>query len=209
MNASDIFALGGRQETQDIEILSLFRQWIDACHVIDKTDGDDEPAWNAACDRQFKIEDRIFECGGGAIGIAVKAFLCIYRETSTWAPSTSQVRIEGDEDPQGWMANILRNAAEIVPEIGECAAAVIHDDAALIDADMDVGWATGVLAMPLHPSDRPGHRSEVREKLRAGLACIANAEAKTQLGRRYDCRISVRAALMLAISSCAAGFTSG
>src|SRR4051794_23862416 len=30
-----------------------------------------------------------------------------------------------------------------------------------------------------------------------------------QLGRRYDCRIMVRTALMLAISSCVAGFTSG
>ena len=97
----DPFAYAGRQETQGAEILALFHEWLDVCRVLDANhnyDGDDdrEARWDAACDRQSEIEDRIFACRGGAVGLAVKAFLDIYRDTANWAPSASQVRVDDD-----------------------------------------------------------------------------------------------------------------
>ena len=49
--------------------------------------------------------------------------------------------------------------------------------------------------------------AEVLDARRRGID--AGQEFFIQLGRRYDCRIVVRAALIFAISSGVAGFTSG
>jgi hypothetical protein len=188
MSAPDIFALGGRQENQDSDILALFHQWLEACRVLDKInkkigDGDDTPEWNEACDRQGDIEGRIFACHGGPLGLAVKTFLHLYRYTSNWAPSLSQLRFDGSEDqPLVWLESMLRDAAGLVPQIGECAAAVLHVDAELIDADMDAQWASDRLADPPGPCETPESRNDYREKLRNSLARIANTPAQTPRG---------------------------
>src|SRR4051812_32416144 len=146
----DPFAYAGLPENQDAKILALFHQWLNVCRVLDETrdykeDSDEEARWDAACDRQCEIEDRIFECRGGPIGLAVKTFIGIYRDVANWTPSASQLRFEEDQNQAEWMASMLRDAAALVPEIGECAAAVVHDDAALIDADMQAQWASWYL----------------------------------------------------------------
>ena len=77
----------------------------------------------------------------------MKTFILLRSECSDWAPSLAQIRCEDlfrAGDP-GWnaalLASILRDAAALVPEIGECAAAVVHEDASLISAEMGVAGA--------------------------------------------------------------------
>jgi len=106
MTAPDVFALGGRQG-DDAEILALFREWRAVCRVLDsrRDAPDDDPEWNGACDRQWAIEERIFELGGGAAGVAVKLFLHFYREACNWAPSSDQLKLNGDEDGRTGVGN--------------------------------------------------------------------------------------------------------
>lgn len=46
---------------------------------------------------------------------------------------------------------MLRDAARIVPEIGELAAAVLHPDAVLIDAEIGIAWCLQILSEPPNP----------------------------------------------------------
>jgi hypothetical protein len=195
MSASDPFALGGRQDDNDAEILALFRKWLDTCRQLDGVDddvSDDDSEWNALCDRQWHIEDSIFECRGGAAGLSVKTFLHLYREFANWTPLNEQIKLDGDETGihRSWVTSILRDAAAAVPEIGECAAAIIHEDADLIAADMVVEWTVryGGLDSPLHPFERPEWRQEKRRQLTAKRELIANTEAKTERGRAIKAR---------------------
>jgi hypothetical protein len=89
---------------------------------------------------------------------------------------------------------MLRDAAAIVPEIGELAAPVLHEDAALIDAQIAIRWARDRLAEPVNPrlaeiwgDEWPEHEAENRRKLETTLATaldrVAKTEAKTARGR--------------------------
>ena len=116
------------------------------CRIADGIE-EDAPAWHDAMDRRYEIERRIASCRCGPAGLAVKTFILLRSECSDWAPSLAQIRCEDlfrAGDP-GWnvalLASILRDAAALVPEIGECAAAVIHEDAALISAEMGLAGA--------------------------------------------------------------------
>jgi hypothetical protein len=160
------FAYAGQPENHDAEILALFHEWLDVCRILDETldyegDADKEARWNAAAGRQCEIEDRIFAYHGGPVGLAVKTFLDIYRDVANWAPCAHQLRLNDDQDRPGWMESLLRDAAALVPEIGECAAAVIHDDAVLIEAEMQVDWSREYLSEPAGPHERPEHRADV------------------------------------------------
>jgi hypothetical protein len=187
----DPFAYAGRQENQDAEILALFHEWLDVCRTLDKTrdheansGSEEEERWNAACDRQCDIENAIFECRGGAIGLAIKTLLDAFRETSNWAPSASQVLIDGDEDRAEEMASLLRDAAALVPEIAECAVAVVHEDAPLIAADIDLTWVDEVwIGRPM------SEWSDLAiSKQRKALDRIANTAAKTPRGEAIKMR---------------------
>ena len=141
----DPFALGGGQGEDDAEILSLFRQWVDESRIVDGIE-DEVPEWHEVMDRRYEIERRIASCCCGPAGLAVKAFILLRSECSDWAPSLTQIRCEDlfrAGDP-GWnatlLASILRDAAALVPEIRECAAAVVHEDASLISAEMGIDW---------------------------------------------------------------------
>ena len=95
-------------------------------------------------------------------------------------------------DP-GWnaalLASILRDAAALVPEIGECAAAVVHEDAVLIDAEMGVDWCHD--RMVKKPLD---HRAQgIQAKLRALLDRIERTEARTPRGEAIKARHAGRA----------------
>jgi hypothetical protein len=182
MTAPDIFALGGRQD-DDAEILALFHDWIAACRVCDEVLAsirddakEDPPEWYAACDRTYDLERQIFACRGGATGMAIKAYL--FCDRSNWTPQTGHLRLEGDESvDEVWTASIVRDAAALVPELGELAAAVIHEDALLIDAEMTVQWVASL-----------GPDAERAELLRTTLARIASTPARTPRGEAIKAR---------------------
>jgi hypothetical protein len=187
-------AIDSGQEADDAAILTLFQDWTVACRVTDEVlvsipedATEDPPEWDSACDRVCDIEDRIFQCRGGPAGLAIKAFIQCYRENSNWTPQQGHIRLEGEGGQ--WDVSILRDAAALVPEIGERAAAVIHDDAPLIDADMQVQWAMEVLAMrDPYLSGAAERQADVRNTLRAALDRIANTPAKTPRGAAIKAR---------------------
>jgi hypothetical protein len=193
----DRFALGGGQEDGDAEILTLFRQWIGESRIADGAE-QDAPAWDEALDRRYEIERRIASCSCGPAGLAVKAFILLRSEYSDWAPSLAQIRCEDlfrVGDP-GWnasfTASILRDAAALVPEIGECAAAVVDEDAALIDADIGVGWCHYRLGTEADPrienaQDKPATLI-IKAKLVALLDRIEQTEARTPRGKEIKAR---------------------
>lgn len=182
MTAPDIFALGGRDDNQDAEILALFHSWLDVCRERDALRVDDEGAIDDAVNRMTKIEDAIFASRGGPIGLAIKTFFSVRLDCGQWAPAAAQIRLEEDgrDDPCGWIASMLRDAAALVPKIGECVAAVIHDDAPLIAADMAMQWVESV--WPGDPRSSDEWRNGVLAKRREALDCIASTEAKTPRG---------------------------
>ena len=194
----DPFALGGGQVDGDAEILVLFRQWIEESRVADGVE-DEGPAWHAAMDRRDEIERRIACCHCGPAGLAVKTFILLRSEGSDWAPSLAQIRCENlfrPGDP-GWhatlLASILRDAAALVPEIGECAAAIIHDDAPLIDADIGVGWCHDRLNAA--PPGQPVQKIlgalatlKIQAKLEALLDRIERTQARTPRGEAIKVR---------------------
>jgi hypothetical protein len=195
MSAHDPFALGGRQDN-DGEILALFREWLAQSRIADeKEDGD--PGWDEALDRRDEIEDQIVALRAGPIGLAVKAFLHYRIEAATWTPSLAGVRGDTLFEPgcmgpgpgERLMVSILRDAAALVPEIGECAAAIIHEDAVLIDADMTVQW----VALVLRDQDGkklPAWRADVDKRLRRALDRIASTPAKTPRGQAIKGRLA-------------------
>ena len=141
-------------------------------------------------DRRYEIERRISSCRCGAAGLAVKAFLLLRSEYTDWTPSLAQISCEDLFGPGGpdWdvtlMASILRDAAALVPEIAECAAAVIHEDASLISAEMGVGWCRARLSSERHIASRRW----IEGKLAALLDRIERTEAKTPCGEAIKAR---------------------
>jgi hypothetical protein len=79
--------------------------------------------------------------GGDAVTLAVKTFLYLRVDFDIYAPG-GYLRIEEDH-PNFWAVKLLHTMAGLVPEIAELAAPIIHEDAELIDADMEIQWARG------------------------------------------------------------------
>ena len=146
-----------------------------------------------------EIERRIASCSCGSAGLAVKTFILLRSECSDWVPSLTQIRCEDlfrPGDP-GWNAaflvSILRDAAALVPEIGECADAVLHEDASLISAEMGIRWCHDRLGME---SGGPGLQKiqsafaarEIQAKLEALLDRIERTEARTPRGEAIKAR---------------------
>ena len=183
----------------DTLALSLFRQWIAATHEYDRQEAADSDSDNPAGDLLTEIEDRIFKVSGGAVALAIKAHFWIRNDHAAWAGETAQLRIpEAFADDHDWEVEVavsmLRDAAIVVPEIGELAAPVLHEDAALIDAQIEIWWARDRLAEPVNPrlaevwgDEWPEHHAERRRELETTLAKaldrVANTEAKTVRGR--------------------------
>ena len=200
----DPFALGGGQSDGDAEILALFRQWIGESRIADGIE-EEAPAWHEAMDRRYEIERRIASCRCGPAGLAVKTFILLRSECSDWTPSLAQIRCEDlfrAGDP-GWnaalLASILRDAAALVPEIGECAAAVVHEDAALIDAEMGVGWCHDRLGTKpggprLQKIQGALAALKIQAKLEALLDRIERTEARTPRGEAIKARHAGRVA---------------
>ena len=194
----DPFAAGGwKKETpaeiaaddcqQAIGVLALFQQFVTAAREADALQ-DESAEYDLALDRMNKAEDDIAACSG-AIALALKTYFIFRHEHANWAPEP-YVRIAEDHaDPM--LLAALRDAANLVPEIEEFAAPIFHEDAKLIDADMQIAWARLVLALPddtnwsAFPDGeyrRLKSRLEKKERLAEALDTIANTEAKTPRG---------------------------
>jgi hypothetical protein len=177
----------------DALALSLFRQWIAAANEYDRQAMDPD---SEAGDLLTEIEDRILEISCGAVSLALKTHFAVRQDHAAWVGETRLLRIREyfDDDP-AWEVSfavaLLRDAAAIVPEIRELAAPVLHEDAALIDAEIEIQWARIMLAEPISPRlveiFGEEHEAENRRKNEATLAAamdrVANTEAKTARGR--------------------------
>src|SRR5690349_14012709 len=114
----DPFAYAGEPKNQDAEILALFYGWLAVCEERDRIDDDDEAAINDNDRRMLSIERAIAASCGGAVSLAVKAFIDCRRSKERWTPKTAQLRFFGDCDCDSDLyASLLRDAAMIVPEI--------------------------------------------------------------------------------------------
>jgi hypothetical protein len=184
----------------DMLALSLFRQWIAAANEYDRQfAAEKDLARVPAGDLMTEIEDRILEISCGAVSLALKTHFVVRQDHAAWVGETRLLRIREyfDDDP-AWEVSfavaLLRDAAAIVPEIRELAAPVLHEDAALIDAEIEIQWARIMLAQPINlrlaeiwGDEWPEHQAERRRELETTLAAmldrVANTEAKTARGR--------------------------
>jgi hypothetical protein len=189
----DAFAFGGNhQENGDARVLALFHDWLDASRESDRhshdSGDDDEAKFNAAIDRREETETEIISIPGGATASAIKAYLYLKNELSNWAQEDATLRFPElfDGDENGWAENIvvsiLRDAAKQVPELAELAAPILHEDAPLLDADIEIRWCLDRLADRGALTEPEPHRSEIREQLAKALDRVAKTEAKTPRG---------------------------
>jgi hypothetical protein len=184
----------------DMLALSLFRQWIAAANEYDRQfAAEKDLARVPAGDLMTEIEDRILEISCGAVSLALKTHFAVRQNHAAWTDETRLLRIrEYFEDDPDWETRfavaLLRDAAVVVPEILEVAAPVLHEDAALIDAEIEIRWARIMLAQPINlrlaeiwGDEWPEHQAERRRELETTLAAmldrVANTEAKTARGR--------------------------
>jgi len=113
-----------------------------------------------------------------------------------WCAEEALLRIrEWFTDDPDWEIEVavalLRDAAAVVPEIRELVAPVLHEDAALIDAEIEIRWLRDRLAEPVNPGLikiwGEEHEAENRRKVEAALVAqidrVAKTEAKTARGR--------------------------
>jgi hypothetical protein len=85
MSAPDIFALGGRDETQGAEILALFRQWIEAERAADKysrDNPDDKDGFNKRSNAAWSMVRQMAATPAvNVTGVAVKAYMLAWCES--------------------------------------------------------------------------------------------------------------------------------
>jgi hypothetical protein len=168
--ARDPFALARHDADGDARVLALFHDWIDASREMDRVPDDDEAASSEAYDRRAEIEDQIIATPGGPVALAVKVHIQLrIDDCADWTPELAMLRRSGGV-PDLTMS-MLRDAARLVPELAELAAPIIHEDAVLIDADIDVQWCREF-----------GKDAESAKLLRESLDRIARTPAKTDRG---------------------------
>lgn len=191
MSELDPFALGGRQDDAqrgDALCLALFYEWIEAARGYHNAPADED---QAASDRWYEVEDRIGAISGGAIALAIKSFILMRPEFNEIYAPLPYLRWNPDAPPSALQIGILRDAAALVPEIAEFTSPILHEDAALIDADMEIGWAALILARDdKEPQrhDRKDWRQRTNEKRRAALDRIAASNPVTQRGAEIKAR---------------------
>jgi len=201
MTAPDPFALARAEEGDEL-VLSLFHQWIAICGEVDALSDEEQndernPKAMDVFGRWNEIEDEIASSPpGGAVALAVKAYILIRQshDGGGWTGQTAMFRLkEDDRDNVEYEIGVLRNAATFVPKIAELAAAIIHEDAELIDLDIQVEWARELRLESLKPSRlsneiKTGLGEEASAKLAEALSQIAQAEAKTERGEAIKAR---------------------
>jgi hypothetical protein len=200
----DPFAFTRAEDNGDARVLALFNDWLDASRASDRHKDDCEgPEYKAALNRFDEAERAVSATPGGPAALAIKTYFLLRQDTlNHWAPDNAVLRcpeLFEDDELDDWHAemirSIFRDAAKQAPVLAELVAPIIHDDAALIDADIQVSWCRSCIADPA-PTPRTGNRrfdrqilegheqriSEVRSQLAKALTKIANAEALTPRG---------------------------
>ena len=198
----DPFAFARADADGDARVLTLFRDWLDATTAMERHCFDeDQTEYDAAADRQTDIEEEITRTPGGPVAMAIKIFLRERFDICGWVPEPGMIRwipLDDTEEVREWTddltASLLRDAAKLVPELAELCAPVVHEDAVLIDAEIDVRWCRGRLLDPPHryayeETDEPAkarhakHQSELRARLDRMLQRIDKTAAKTERGQ--------------------------
>jgi hypothetical protein len=190
----DPFALGGSQDG-DQRVLALFSRWIEEVRIYYPGMKDD--AERALWSRVESIEQEIADTSGGAFAMAIKAFLeTRYAMWDLRLPvpdgiDDAVLRYKPDGEPDildNLRLSILRDAAKIAPVIADLAAPMVHEDAALIDADMEIEVSGQWLAEFGKKEDRAQRRQEVEDRLTAALELVDTSEAKTPRGEEIKRR---------------------
>jgi hypothetical protein len=178
--------LGDREEG-DSQVLALFKRWLDEVDAFSRASADDEEKFPFP----WEIEKEIAHTSGGPIALSVKAFFGIRyakwndRKRVPWSTSDAVLRYPQNGEPEildDFMLSILRDAAKVAPILSDLVAPLVHEDAVLIDADMEIGVCREWFAEFGEGKDRPGRRQEVMESLSAAVHCIATTEAETAKG---------------------------
>jgi hypothetical protein len=169
--AGDPFAIARHDADGDARVLALFHDWIEASREMDRVPDDDEAAASDAYDRRAEIEDEIIATPGGPVALAVKVHIHLrIDDCADWAPELAMLRRSGGISYL--TMSLLRDAARLVPELAELAAPIIHEDAVLIDADIEVQWCR-----------KFGKDAQAARRLPAALDRIARTPAKTDRGK--------------------------
>jgi hypothetical protein len=183
-------------------VRALFRDWQDATQEIWRHRPDeDQTEYDAAQDRQTEIEEEIARTLGGSVAMAIKVFLCERFDLCGWVPEPGMIRripLDKTEEERDWAddltTSILRDAAKLAPELAELCAPIIHEDAVLIDAEIEVQWCRDRLLDPPHryAYETTDHMAKIRyaaDQARIGarldrmLQRIEETAAKTDRGR--------------------------
>src|SRR5258707_14514053 len=169
------------QNSTDAKLVALFDDWIlDQSHEIEK--------------------EIIATPATGAAGAYVKSHLVWYSRLNC-GPDDITLRCPelfeedpdpGDPDEYEWMRGAIvvshfRDAARHVPKIAELAAPIIHDDAILIDADLEIQQCR-----------RGSQTPEDDATILRMLARIAKPEAKTPRGEAIKAKYAVAVDLFAA-----------
>ena len=186
-------------ETAEVPVLELFRQWLDASREADRLLDADETEYNAAVGLMATLEEQIIATPGGAVALAIKTYFLLKNEHSNWAPQDATLRYpeifaeEGGTWSADIVVSILRDAAAQVPVLAELAAPIIHEDASLIDADIEITWCRNRLADPERrlnwESQEECEEREARDRadkaarLNRLLARVGRTEAMTPRGK--------------------------
>jgi hypothetical protein len=207
--AYDPFAFA-RQEEEDARVLALFDQYLEAARASDQYleavrvqhVQDEDEVFNALCRRMWDIDDEIIEIPGGPTALAIKSYFFLKHDClHAWVGNAATLRcpeLFNGESHDFWIeavVGIIRDAARQVPALAELVAPIIHEDASLIDADIEITWCRIRLAdPPLKPRtgdpqwdqeclDRHAESlQKVRETLAKTLARLAQTGAKTARG---------------------------
>src|SRR5438105_3422717 len=147
-DSHEAFSLGGDQrDNGDARVRALFQDWLNACRAADRhVDDADRTAYDAALARMDEIERHISATPGGGAALAIKTYLWHREDSSKWVPDYATARFPElfDGECERWdedlVVSMLRDAAKQVPELAELAAPTIHEDAPLIDADIEIQW---------------------------------------------------------------------
>jgi hypothetical protein len=160
---------------EDQYIGVLFDHWLAASRVADAALNDE--AFYTALDERDRYEEQIARCAGGTRAIAIKTYLLLRRD-GHWAPKLEVLRAPYIEHMK---YSLLKDVSNAAPELAPLLAPVTDEDAALINADIEIQWCEEQMA------DDPSHRaegSEIDQILLAALDVIGRTPAKTDRGRQ-------------------------
>lgn len=203
----DDFTATDRDDDGDTRALALFREYLEASRAADQYEDapEDDPDHKAAEERVDQIEEAIIATPGGPIALALKAYLYLRMEFNAWVPERTLMRDEtlfvegGPHFGKRLDISILRDAAKQVPELAELAAPIIHEDAPLIEADIDVQYCREMLreadlGTPVCGISDAEARSDAKARLAKALDRIENTPAATERGTQIKARHAARGA---------------